>query len=258
VTTTSRHIDLLDSLINMASDLASYDEQSRDALMKRSEMIIRRICGNDSDYVVQLKRIRFRPMHSPHTPLERQQAWGRGIERTVNLIRTIKEEIELFGGACATATRESKMTASSSVFVVHGHDEAMKQSVARTLERLHLTPIILHEQPNRGRTIIEKFSAHADVAFAVVLMSADDVVVDRESGVEAFRARQNVILELGFFLGRLGRERVAAIYRPHENFEMPSDYSGVLYIEFDPDGAWQYKLAKELRECGHAIDLNAI
>lgn len=81
---------------------------------------------------------------------------------------------------------------------------------------------------------------------------------DTEGGADIYRARQNVILEMGFFLGRLGRERVAAIYKPHESFDMPSDYSGVLYIEFDVDGAWQYKLAKELKASGHDVDLNAL
>lgn len=96
------------------------------------------------------------------------------------------------------------------IFVVHGHNEAARETVARFLERVGFEPVILHEQPNKGRTIIEKFESYADVGFAVVLLTADDVG-GRDSVEGASlkaRARQNVILELGYFLGKLGRARL--------------------------------------------------
>ena len=98
------------------------------------------------------------------------------------------------------------------VFVIHGHDESARESVARFLEKLELEPIILHEQPNKGRTIIEKFEDYADVRFAVVLLTPDDVgaVKDRADDLRP-RARQNVVFEFGFFIGKLGRERVCAL-----------------------------------------------
>ena len=142
---------------------------------------------------------------------------------------------------------------SNRVFVVHGHNEEMKQSAARTLETLGLKPIILHEQPNQGRTIIEKFIDYTDVGFAVVLLAPDDLAYAKSSSHKQSRtrARQNVILELGFFLGKLGRQHVAAIYQKDEKFELPSDYSGVLYIEYDSQGHWRYQLAGELQACGY-------
>ena len=146
---------------------------------------------------------------------------------------------------------------SGRVFLVHGHDENVREMVARFLEKLRLTPVILHEQPNKGRTIIEKFIDYSDVAFAVVLLTADDRGAASSNLTEGGlhpRARQNVILELGFFLGKLGRERVCSLYE--DGVEIPSDYHGVLFVKLDQEGAWRFRLAKELKEIGLPIDLN--
>ncbi|WP_222702751.1 TIR domain-containing protein [Methanosarcina siciliae] len=147
------------------------------------------------------------------------------------------------------------------IFVVHGHDEGMKQAVARTLEKLDLKPIILHEQPNQGRTIIEKFAEYANsVSFAVVLLSPDDIGYRKDQSSEAakFRARQNVILELGFFLGTLGRHNVVTLFKNDLNFEGPSDYDGVLYMPFDNSGRWQFDLVRELKSAGYNVDANKL
>ena len=143
------------------------------------------------------------------------------------------------------------------LFIVHGHDAEARERVARFTERLGLESIILHEQPNSGRTIIEKFEDHADVGFAIVLLTPDDIGADAGKPNELKkRARQNVILELGYFLGKLTRRRVCALYK--SGVEIPSDYQGVLYIELDPTGAWRTKLAQELVEAGFSIKLDAL
>jgi hypothetical protein len=144
------------------------------------------------------------------------------------------------------------------IFVVHGHNREKLETVARFIERLQLTPIILHERPNEGRTIIEKFTDFADVGFAVVILTGDDQGGVRTSNVEAqrLRARQNVIFELGFFLGKLGRKRVCALYE--ENVEIPSYYSGVLFVALDANDAWKVLLAREMRAAGFPVDLNLI
>lgn len=144
------------------------------------------------------------------------------------------------------------------VFVVHGHNDALKNNVARLLTKLDLEPIILHEQPNKGRTIIEKFLDYAEVAFALVLLTADDRGGSASEAPETYkkRARQNVILELGFFIGRLGRKGVAAIYE--EGVEIPSDYSGVLFIPYDSAGVWQLAAAKEMKAAGVKLDMNRL
>jgi predicted nucleotide-binding protein len=123
--------------------------------------------------------------------------------------------------------------------VVHGRDEALRDQVAKVLERLGLEALILMKQPGRGQTLIEKFEAGAlEVGFAVVLFTPDDFgrgPDESEWPEKPNRARQNVVLELGYLMGRLGRARVAALYRP--GTEVPSDIYGLAYIELDESGA---------------------
>lgn len=143
------------------------------------------------------------------------------------------------------------------VFIVHGHDDATKETVARFIEKLGLRAVVLHEQPNSGKTIIEKFEAHSNVSFAVVLLTPDDIgASSADSENLRPRARQNVILELGFFLGKIGRDKVCVLYK--EGVEIPSDYQGVLYTVYDSRGAWRPKLADELKHAGFAVDLNKV
>jgi len=147
---------------------------------------------------------------------------------------------------------------SKKVFIVHGRNNEMKETVSRFLEKLDLEPIILHEQPNAGKTIIEKFLEYADVSFAIILMTPDDKggLIDGPLESQQPRARQNVILELGFFLGRIGREKTCIIY--DQTVERPSDYDGVLYIPLDDKGAWQLSLAKEMKNALLPFDMNAL
>jgi predicted nucleotide-binding protein len=138
------------------------------------------------------------------------------------------------------------------VFIVHGHDDAARHAVARFLEKIGFEAIILHEQVNKGRTIIAKFREEAaKIGFAVVLMTPDDH--GGKVGAETkLRARQNVVFELGFFIGSLGPERVAALVKG--TVETPSDYSGVAYTDWDDAGAWKQSLARELYAAGFDID----
>ena len=141
------------------------------------------------------------------------------------------------------------------VFVVHGHDSEAKEAAARFLTKIGLEPIILHEQASSGRTVIEKFETYSEgVAFAIVLLTPDDVGAARaEAQNLRARARQNVIMKLGYFIGKLGRTRVCALHRG--NVELPSDYQGVLYIELDSAGAWRTKVAQELVQSKVPIEL---
>ncbi|MDE2485284.1 MAG: nucleotide-binding protein, partial [candidate division NC10 bacterium] len=131
------------------------------------------------------------------------------------------------------------------VFLVHGHDQAILQQTARFLEKLDLQPVILFEQPGKNQSIVEKLEAHSKVSFAIVLLTPDDTgKAAGASEASQPRARQNVILELGYFLGKLGRSQVAVLY--DESVELPSDYRGIEYVKLDAEGAWKLKLAKEL------------
>lgn len=142
------------------------------------------------------------------------------------------------------------------VFIVHGHDDAAKLDMARTLEKAGFEAIILHEQPDAGRTIIQKFEDYADVSFAVVLYTECDVgrAKDVPESSERYRARQNVVFEHGFFIGRLGRDHVCAFVKG--DVETPGDLSGVVYVPMDKAGAWKMSLAKNMKAAGFSVDMN--
>ena len=139
------------------------------------------------------------------------------------------------------ARRRSARTRSR-VFVTHGHNSALRTQVVDLLERVNLDPVVLESQPNDGRTVVEKFETHANVAAAVVIMTGDDV--GGKAGEDAKpRARQNVLLELGYFLGKLGRERVVLLHDGEA--EIPSNLAGVLTVRSSQD--WRISLLRELR-----------
>ena len=145
---------------------------------------------------------------------------------------------------------------SNEIFIVHGHNNEVKINVARTLEKLGLNPIILHEQANAGKTIIEKFEQHSNVGFAIILMTDDDLGKAKNDENLNQRSRQNVILEMGYFIGKLGRDRVCPLY--FNGVELPSDLYGLLYTEIDSTENWKIKIAKELKAAGYEIDVNKI
>lgn len=173
--------------------------------------------------------------------------FARGFRR---LVEELPEDVE-------TRSPPALAAPNSRVFVVHGHDVATKATVARFLECLDLEPIILHEQPNRGQTVIEKFEHAADVGFAVVLLTPDDIGHARDNPNEQrLRARQNVVLELGYFIGQLGRKAVCALCKG--DIELPSDYSSVLYTRMDDESGWKIELAREISAAGIAIEMNKV
>lgn len=144
------------------------------------------------------------------------------------------------------------------IFIVHGHDDVAKISVARMIEQLGLKAIILHEQPDGGKTIIEKLESYKNVAYAIVLYTECDVGRARKADAseEKFRARQNVVFEHGLFWGLLGKERVCAVVKG--NVETPGDISGLVYVPMDDAGAWKMHLCKNMKAAGINIDLNKL
>jgi len=155
------------------------------------------------------------------------------------------------------AMPEKNVTAKTSVFIVHGHDELAKTIVARFLEKLDCKAIILHEQPSAGKTIIEKIETYTNVDFAIIIYTPDDLgAKKKENPCLKPRARQNVIFEHGYFIARLGRKNVCALLKG--DMEQPSDISGIIYINFDENGAWQNKIAIEMRNAGYNIDMNRL
>ena len=210
----------------------------------------------------------------PTTLSDQLEVYRAGVASDTRQLRSLVRQLELIPVANEVQTLDTPPgsiveKSDKKVFVVHGHDEAAKQTVARFLERLDLETIILSEQASAGRTLIEKFEHFSDVAYAVALLTPDDIGTaegviaqaaqnNPEDNLDAIfrilqpRARQNVIFELGFFYGQLGRKRVCALLVG--DVEWPSDIDGVVYIAMKGD--WQLSLARELREAGLDADLN--
>jgi predicted nucleotide-binding protein len=181
-----------------------------------------------------------------------ESSFNYGREQLLKLLKTILGEINKSSKSNNSKSFNNNDTYSNKIFIVHGHNNEMKESVARTISNLKLEPIILHEQPSQGNTIIEKFETNSDVAFAIVLLSADDKGFNKKESPEKakWRSRQNVIFELGYFIGKIGRKRVLALYEDVDNFELPSDYSGVMFIKYDNTSFWKLELVKELKAIG--------
>ena len=150
------------------------------------------------------------------------------------------------------------MINSNKVFIVHGHDNEAKQEMARVLEKAGFEAIILHEQADGGLTVIEKIERYTDVAFAVVLYTECDLGRSKEAddNSEKYRARQNVVFEHGYLMGKLGRRNVCAIVKG--NVETPGDISGVVYTPMDKNGAWIMQLGKNMKEAGLEVDFNKL
>ncbi|MGI2068620.1 TIR domain-containing protein [Shewanella baltica] len=145
-------------------------------------------------------------------------------------------------------------TKSNKVFIVHGHDGHVKERTARFIERLGFEAIILHEQVSKSRTIIEKIEDYSDVTdFAIVLYTPDDLgVVKTKVNDLQPRARQNVIFEHGFLMGKIGRENVVPLV--DGDIELPNDISGIVYVSEN----WEMKIAQEMQEAGYDIDFNKL
>jgi predicted nucleotide-binding protein len=180
------------------------------------------------------------------------------LREVTNASNVLLQKVKLLLYPPAPDTKLNNQVRSNKIFVVHGHDNEMKSAVTQTLKTLELEPIILHETPNSEQTLIEKIADYAHVSFAVVLLSPDDLAYPKEKTPDEakYRAEQNVIFELGYFLGRLGTQNVVAIYRKNKDFEIPNQYSGVLWIEYKT--GWYLKLIKELQACNFDVDANKL
>ncbi len=234
--------------------LRYYDSPEFNKWRRNARLAITHTFGKESNHIAEFENISFSSL----------LLFTRDLKLAASLLESMIEEIEdYYEEEAQTPTlssgrereRIAVKTDMKEVFVIHGRDNEAKEAVARFLARLDLEPVILHEQPNEGRTIIEKFEEHAQAAFAVVLLTPDDAgALENEKDRLRPRARQNVIFEFGYFIGRLGRKRVCALTRG--DLEMPSDYDGVLYVPLDDAGAWRMRLVKELRAAGLNVDAN--
>lgn len=191
---------------------------------------------------------------------ERQRlTWlERDINRQLRKLDSVQRQLNLYNPPAISASQDGAVSRriGDKIFIVHGHDGDTKLQVTEFVERVTgERPVILHEQADSGRTIIEKFEEHAsDAGFAIILLTADDLGKAKGAAQLNPRARQNVVLEFGYFMAKLGRSRVVALYEA--GVELPSDVTGVLYKSLA--GNWHTELARELKAADIEIDFSRI
>lgn len=179
------------------------------------------------------------------------EACRNGLEETKAIFKVYLDEMEEETEKVNKPTLMDECSLEySKVFIVHGHDGELKESIARLIERQGIKAIILNEQTNGCATIIEKFEKNSEVA-AICLFTKDDVGKAMNDTDYQARARQNVVFEAGYFMGKLGRKHVIMI--ADNDIEIPSDLQGVVHTN---STYWQVEVLKELKEIGFDIDMN--
>lgn len=238
--------------------LAQFTKWQRD-----TRIAIEYTFGEGSSHAKEFIAIEYTNFYAEEGSLPSLQTYADGLTTATALLQSMITEIEEYW------TDEGQQTAShdgqelpspatlinttSRVFLIHGRDQGTRDTVTRFLEGLGLEPIVLAEQPDEGRTIIEKFEQCTQGDFALALFTPDDVGGLGESSLQ-YRARQNVIFEFGYCIGKFGRDRVRVLVKG--DVEIPSDYSGVLYISMDGSDGWKMNLIRELKSAGFNIDAN--
>ena len=184
------------------------------------------------------------------------------VDVKVDRLRRLVATLDAYDGPTDDAPR-SDAGGPATVFVVHGRAEKPRLEIENLIRRAtQVEPVVLADQIGGGAvTIIEKLEEHlgtrSSAAFAVIIMSGDDLGRFAEEGeAERPRARQNVVLELGYAMGTLGRRRVAILHE--EGLELPSDIAGVVYYPLDAAGAWRTRILGELKAAGIAVDADAL
>lgn len=175
---------------------------------------------------------------------------------------SVRKLLELSDEATAVRTDEIVIGTRRNVFVVYGHDTTARTQLEAMLRRWQLEPVILDQLPSEGQTLIEKLEKFSDreVCFAVVLATPDDLGYRKDHEDEKkYRARQNVILELGLLLGKLGRAKVGIFIKDQDQMERPSDIQGLIYLPFvnDVEEA-RVTLAKEMGKQGIKIEVSKL
>ena len=183
------------------------------------------------------------------------------VDNELHCLDSIVERLEIIPTSNTAKLSETKPLVTkkldlNKIFVVHGHDNEAKLEVARFIEKIGFEPIILHEQASGSKTIIEKIEAYSDVGFGVIIYTPCDIGAKRSIPPDLKgRARQNVVFEHGFLIGKLGRSNVCPLVKGE--VETPNDISGIVYTSMDKAN-WQLELAKELRAAGYSVNMNKV
>ena len=260
-------VEAFETVVQEFKQMTYKDRKNKSKLFRRFEVLLLKYLDNGKYYVERMNKVSFSPYDALNefdsewyeemefNESEWKNQWIIGYTEALNVMKDVIEEIKLLDSIDNEATKEKLEKDCSKVFIVHGHDDGAKNEVARFIEKLGLEVIIVHEQTSSGDTIIEKVIRYSNVGFGVVLYTACDIgaVKSKPENLKP-RARQNVVFEHGFLIGKIGRKNVIALVE--DNVEKPNDISGVVYETIDSKGAWKFQLAREMKASGYDIDMN--
>ncbi|WP_181033721.1 TIR domain-containing protein [Arthrobacter sp. SX1312] len=260
----ARKLELLEEQILAANDGMPSDLQDWKG---QAEVVIRTVMGAESPLYKRFNSVSYSPMvigpGTDFAPYRRS-----GVQNAVKILKAAKRELELIEESKSALAQvvedivevedKGSVDPNGRVFVVHGHDDAKKHELARFLQKLvGQDPVILHEQSNKGAVLIEKLeNSAAGTGFAVILLTADDLGRAKNDIEEKPRGRQNVVFEMGFFMGALGRSNVAVLLE--DGVEAPGDVQGLVYTPLDVSGAWKTVLAREVEDAGYSVNWKAL
>ncbi len=251
-----RQLNQIPELKKLSIESVQFKKWQRD-----TEVAIRNAFGESSDQVEKFNEIRFFSfiVSGRRSDFMHQQAYDSGLESADALLQSLLDEVEEYWDddpePPLPEPRDSRQSNTNRVFIIHGRDYGTRNAVTGLLRELGLEPVVLQDQASQGLTVIEKFERWAEVDFAIALLTPDDVGGPQGDDLQP-RARQNAIFELGYFIGKYGRDRVCALVKATP--EIPSDYSGVVYIEFNESEGWKTSLFRELKSAGFDVDANRI
>lgn len=225
------------------------------AWKSKTERFLINYFGKESYEVSHFNAVEFKfSMHAPgRTAADYFQKCQNGLEECKGVFETYLHEMENEEQSPEKLLISKNVRSFQKVFIIHGHDHALKQEVARIIEKQGIEAVILSEQANGGKTIIEKIEENSDVGAAICLFTGDDYGRAKDATSENLRARQNVVFEAGYFMGKLGRGNVILIASP--DIEIPSDLQGVVYTNKD---MWQTDVLRELKAIGYNVDFNKL
>jgi hypothetical protein len=257
-------ISKIQSQITQIADLKTkrHDCPEFTKWLRATDLALRNIFGEKARNVDEFNSVSYSPVMVVMGGGDQfQQPYLSGLDEAQALLESMVDEIEEYWNEGDSPVEQipsgdtgNTSTGSKRVFIVHGHDDGTKETIARFVAELGFEPIILHEQASAGKTVIEKFESHSEACFAIALLTPDDVGGIAGADDLRPRARQNVIFEFGYFVGKLSRKRVCALTKG--DVEIPSDYAGVVYVPIDSAGAWRMLLVREMKGAGLTVDAN--
>ncbi|MBN1869378.1 MAG: nucleotide-binding protein [Candidatus Omnitrophica bacterium] len=138
------------------------------------------------------------------------------------------------------------------VCITYGRDQIMNKQVVSLIRQLGIDPVLMQDKNNKSVPVAQFFTEHKDISFVIAILSADDWVYPKNAKPNdaLLYADQGVVFHLGFWIGRLGRNRVFALYYDQRSFRWPTEHFDVIYTPLDKNGSWKKELETRLNASG--------